>query len=72
MGDRQFPFFLPIDLFYNSFFNLGCKITKKVAKTYRPVFKYSKICPISSLFEGNRAKMGCIYLRNYRFIFSSL
>ena len=72
MGDRHFPFLLPIDLFYNSLFNSGCKITKKVAKTYRPVFKYSKISPISSLFEGNRAKMGCIHLRNYRFTFSSL
>ena len=32
MGDRHFPFLLPIDLFYNSFFNLGCKITKKSRK----------------------------------------
>ena len=40
MGDIHFPFLLPIDLFYNSLFNLGCKITKKVAKTYRSVSKY--------------------------------
>jgi len=35
----------------------GAKLQKKVAKTYRPVSKYLKICHFSSFSDENRAKI---------------